>query len=131
MKNVLILLWEFVIHPNHIISSEIIIIPLYCAIMCFSGNLSCVYYNYTIRLITAIMPFSGWILSSECHWLGGLYNSVRFCALNLMNVGLEFCVASLKKNSAIISRFGDEYVYHLSKCPKEGKLLFFHLKPEP
>lgn len=91
MKNILILLWVFIIYPDHVILSELIGTPLCSAITCFSGNL-CVYCNYTIWLITAIMPLSGWILSSEFHWLGGLSPSFyEVLCLKFGECRLEFC----------------------------------------
>ena len=86
------------------ISSEIIITPLYSAITCCSGNLSCVYSNYTIWLITAIMPLSGWILKLWIPSTGWTFSTL------LWDIALKFgeCRLSLRGGVRFLSISGDD-----------------------
>lgn len=42
-------------------------------------------------------------------WMDFLHNSVRFCALNLVNVGLNFMLVDSSQLPGMILKFGDEY----------------------
>lgn len=59
-------------------------------------------------------------------WVDFLHNSVRFCALNLVNVGLKFMLLDSSQFPAMILRTGDEYAIFIcitiSKCVEEDRL---------
>lgn len=112
------------------ISSESVITPLCSAISCFSGNLSCVYCNYTIWLITAISLLVAEFFSSEFHWLAGL--SPSFCEILCPKFGE--CRLSFG-GARVLSTSGDDckvwgwiqchhffFIILVSKCPKENRL---------